>query len=189
MDDKKKKILIVDDDRETRELYSETFKKNGFEVTEAIDGIDGIDKATNSIPDIIFTGIMMPRMDGFGLIEVLGKNVATRSIPVVMNSHLGREEDRKRAFDMGVKDFLIKTMYTPNEVALKIKNILGIYKGDYKIKISFGEFDAKRLISDLGAPSDFLCPKCATPMILNLKAVNISQGQFSIMIVCPKCQK
>lgn len=187
--EKKNKILIVDDDQTMREMYAEILRQEGFDVAEAVDGVDGMDKATNDLPDVIFTGIMMPRMDGFGLVEVLGKNVITRNIPIVMNSHLGREEDRKRAFDMGVHDFLIKGMFTPKDIVLKMKAILGIHKNDYMIRISVDELDAKRLINDLGAPGEFLCPKCGEKMVLNLKSPDVSRGQFFVSVICPKCQR
>lgn len=88
---KTKKILLVDDDEMIRGIYSEVFRNNGFEVEEARDGLEGLEKARSIIPDIIFTGIIMPKMEGFDLMEALKKNVATSQIPVFISSHLGRE--------------------------------------------------------------------------------------------------
>jgi len=88
----KTKILIVDDDVMTREMYVNVFKQSGYEVFEAGDGVDGLDVASRELPDVIFTGIIMPRMSGFELMEALRKAVATSKIPVVISSHIGREE-------------------------------------------------------------------------------------------------
>ena len=66
------KMLLVDDDVDTQSLYAEVFRAAGFEVREAKDGLEGLDMATAERPDVVFTGIIMPRMDGFALTEVCG---------------------------------------------------------------------------------------------------------------------
>src|SRR5665647_2104757 len=107
MENKKLKILIIDDDTETRNMYVEVFKKNDFEVEEAVDGMDGLEKTLKNIPDIVFSGIVMPRMDGFDLINSLKKNPATSQVPVVISSHLGKAEDEEKARGLGAKDFIV----------------------------------------------------------------------------------
>jgi len=72
MEELQKKIIIVDDDDETRTAYAEIFRNKGFKVLEARDGVEGLDIATSEEGiDAIFTGIVMPRMDGFQMIEAL----------------------------------------------------------------------------------------------------------------------
>ncbi len=182
---KKIKILVVDDDDLMRETYVEVFKQKSFEVIEAIDGLEGLDKATQEIPDVIFTGIMMPKMDGFSLKEALAKNVVTASIPVVMSSHMGREEDRERANQLGVKEFIVKGMITPNQVVTKIKNLFSA--GEYKIKFYTEDLDAQRLSEDLGLSSNFGCPQCSQEMVLALNIENKEKHQFSAQLICPNC--
>jgi len=185
MANKKTKILIIDDDDSVRGIYVDIFKKEGFEVEEAIDGLEGLDKATKNIPDVVFTGIVMPRMDGFGLIEALKKNVSTANIPVVISSHLGRSEDSEKAKELGVKDFIVRHMVTPKEVVERVKKILG--SGDYKLKISSGELDATQLAKDLHFNENYKCSHCGADLVLNLSVSNIENHEFTGRINCPNC--
>src|SRR3989344_5882863 len=97
-----KNILVVDDDFQQRDLYIEFLRSKGFVVTGANDGQDAWEKIQKQKPDLVFTGIAMPRMTGFELIEKLRATPATASLPIIVFSHLGREEDKKRAKALGV---------------------------------------------------------------------------------------
>ncbi|MDR3559112.1 MAG: response regulator [Candidatus Pacebacteria bacterium] len=187
MENKKIKILLVDDDEAIRTTYAEVFRREGYVVTEAMDGLGGLDKATQDVPDVIFTGIIMPRMDGFALKEALAKNVATANVPVLMSSHMGREEDRKRAIEMGVKDFIISGMVSPREVVERVRVMLGNSAKGYRIKFSLTELDAPELDEDLQL-SNFQCPECKTEMNLFLTVSDIEKHEFKAKFVCPKCQ-
>ncbi len=119
-----KKILVADDDFEQRNLYVELFRDKGFSVISANDGLEALDKALKEKPDLIFTGIVMPRMDGFELIRNLRSNVATAKTPVVMFSHLGREEDRQKAMALSGVDFMVKGYDTPSAIFQKVQHLL-----------------------------------------------------------------
>lgn len=179
------KILIIDDDEQIREIYAGIFKQEGFEVEEAVDGVEGLDKATKNVPDVIFTGIVMPRMDGFMLKEALSKNVTTANVPVVISSHLGREEDKQKAKEMGVKDFLVRHMVTPKEAVERVRKVLG--SGEYRVRINPSELDASNLARDTHMLEGMKCPKCMADLILTLNSSDISQHEFSARIACPKC--
>ncbi|MFA6160338.1 MAG: response regulator [Parcubacteria group bacterium] len=185
MEDKKIKILIVDDDEIVRGTYADIFRQEGFEVSEAVDGLDGMDKATKEIPDIIFTGIIMPRMDGFSLKESLAKNVNTSSIPVMMLSHMGREEDRIKAQELGIRNFIVQGMITPKQVLELVRNIFG--NGAYRVKFNTIEMDAPRLSKDFGYGENFVCPSCGGEMSMNLEILDASKKEFKAKFVCPKC--
>ncbi len=185
--EKKYKILIVDDDEPIRSLYAEIFKNKGFEVIEAVDGLDGMEKALANLPDVIFTGIIMPRMDGFGLKEALEKNVATSNIPVVMSSHMGREEDRKKAVTAGIKDFFVLDLVTPKEVVARVLALFGSEK--YELKLNIADIDTVRLIQNLKLKEKFLCVDCGEELVLELKITDIEKREFLGKITCPKCGK
>lgn len=188
MDDNKKiKVLVVDDDDLVRNTYVDVFKQAGLEVDSAIDGVEGLDKATKLIPDIILTGIIMPRMDGFALKDALKKNVNTTDIPVFMLSHMGREEDKERAMESGVEDFIIQGITTPRQVVEKIKDIFDT--GKYKLKIVSDELDAFKLANDLHLKPGFICDQCGEKMILNVKITDVDKREFTAKLVCPKCGK
>ncbi|GBE17171.1 regulator of RpoS [bacterium BMS3Abin15] len=180
------KILIVDDDEMTRSMYTEVFNEAGFNVVEAKDGVEGLDTATKEIPDVIFTGIIMPRMDGFSLMEALKKNVATANIPVVMSSHMGREEDRQKAEKLGVKDFVVRDMTPPVKVVDRINSIF--LKGvEYKVEFNSNALDAQKLARDLSFNSNFQCPECDEKLVLSLRIKNVEKLTFEAQFVCPDC--
>lgn len=183
--ERKYKILIVDDDEPIRGLYAEIFKNTGFEVTEAIDGLDGMEKALANIPDVIFTGIIMPRMDGFSLKESLQKNVATSNIPVVMSSHMGREEDRKKAIEVGIKDFFVLDLVTPKEVVARVLALFNSEK--YGLRLNIADNDTVRLIRNMKLKENFSCIGCGEEMILDFKITDFGKKEFSGKIICPKC--
>ncbi len=184
MNKTKRKVLIVDDDVFTREMYADIFRQSGFEVLEANDGVEGVDVATTKMPDVIFTGIVMPRMDGFTLIETLKKNVLTANIPFFMSSHLGREEDRKRANDLGVKEFIIRDFTTPGEVVDLVSAIFA-EGSEYALDFDKYNLDAQRLARDLSFNGHFQCAECNEPMILKLQVG--AKGVHTTQFVCPRC--
>ncbi len=179
------RILLVDDDDAIREMYATIFQKNGFIVSEAKDGVEGLTIATKDMPDIVFTGIVMPTMDGFAMMEALKKNVSTSKIPVIISSHLGREEDQQRARDLGAKAFFVQGFHTPNEIIEKIGSIFEAV--EYKIKFMPGELDADNLAQDMQISKDFKCVKCGSDLILVMKILNRDNHEFSAKFVCDKC--
>lgn len=184
--EKKIKILIVDDDKNTREMYANVFKGADFEVLEAEDGIEGLDKATTQNPDVIFTGIIMPRMDGFSMMESLKKNLATVNIPVIISSHMGREEDRQRANVLGARHFFVRGYTTPNELVEKVKALF--FGGrEYRLEVNNFSLDAQKLASDLGLNNNFQCLECDDKLILKINSSDSKEGGFSANLVCPSC--
>lgn len=177
------KILIVDDDEDTRSLYVEVFRSSGFEVREAKDGLEGLDMATTDRPDIVFTGIIMPRMDGFALTEALRANVTTASIPIAFSSHLGRQEDQQRARALGVNDFIVRDMVTPNEVVLRLKSLVS--KSEYMVIFDIRALDAQKLATDFHINSNFSCSENGgRQFALRLTTKNASTREFMAELVC-----
>jgi DNA-binding response OmpR family regulator len=162
----------------------QVFKQKGFEVLSAVDGLDGVDLATKEIPDVILTGIIMPRMDGFQLIKTLRENVQTREIPIAILSHLGREEDRKKAQELGIDEFIIQGTVSMNEIVEKMQNLTKI-GGTFRINFDPFAWDAPRLAKTLAGGS-FDCPSCREKMILEITAKTEGRG-FDAALKCPKC--
>lgn len=149
MDEQRKIILIVDDDEITINIYSVKLKEEGFDVLTARDGEAAWEMIrAGQIPDIIFTGIIMPRLDGFGLIEKLRAELNLSSIPVAIFSHRNRPEDRQRAEQLGVDDFIARDFTTPVEVARRLKFLLGI-RHKFKAAILLDRHEGKELVSFL----------------------------------------
>jgi CheY-like chemotaxis protein len=183
----KRKILIVDDDDFTRELYVNVFQNNDFEVVEARDGVEGLDRATEDMPDVIFTGIVMPRMDGFSLMEALAKNTTTAQIPVVISSHLGREQDRKRAETLGAKEFIVRDITPPKEVVGKVAQLFSS-GGEFLINFDPYSLDAQKMTQQLRLNDNYQCLQCGEKMALKLR-LSREPGEhwFQAKFVCPSC--
>lgn len=177
------KILLVDDDEDTRSLYAEVFRSSGFEVQEAKDGLEGLDRATANHPDVIFTGIIMPRMDGFALTKALRENVVTASIPIAFSSHLGRQEDQLRAKELGVNEFIVRDMVTPNDAVLRIRSLIS--RNEYIVALDAHALDAQRLASDLRLNPNFTCSENGGQRFaLRLKTKNASTRDFEAELIC-----
>ena len=182
--DKPIKLLIVDDDVKTRSLYADALRAVNFDVREGDDGLAGLESSSKDTPDIIITGIIMPRMDGFQFFEALKKNVATSKVPVIFLSHLGREEDAERATALGAKDFLIRDMTSPNDMIARINSIL-TFK-EYVLGIDPFNFDAAKFAKDFDLNSDFVCPgeKPGGRVVLKLRKRDGDAKRFDAEITC-----
>ncbi len=183
MDSKHTRVLLVDDDLATREMYAEFLRAAGFEIFEASDGLEGLEKVNQIPPDVIITGIIMPRMDGYGLVDALKKSVATADIPVIFLSHLGREEDDKRAIEIGVKDFIIRDMTPPVEVINRVKVVLSA--AEYVLGIDPFNYDAAKFARDFNLNPDFLCSERDNgKLVLKLRLREGSTQRFDAELSC-----
>ena len=118
-----KKILVADDDYQQRDLYVDLFRSSGFEVVVASDGQDAWEKILKEKPDLVFTGILMPGLTGFELIQKLRADLATRPLPIIVFSHLGRPEDREKAQNFHV-EFMIKGFDSPAKILKAVHRML-----------------------------------------------------------------
>jgi len=180
--DKKFSILIVDDDVNTRELYADVFHVAGFEVTQAGDGLEALESLQSAEvihPDVVFSGIIMPRMDGFSLLEALKRNVSTASIPVVFSSHLGRIEDKKRAEELGAAGFFVLGMISAADVVAGINALL--LGGEYVVVIEAHAQDAARLAQDLDIPVSLISNE--GKYALKLKVKDLAKKTFEAELV------
>ncbi len=103
-----KKILVVDDSDVDRSTIVRILQKNGFEVIEAVDGSDGIRKAKEFLPDFIFMDVVMPNLSGFEATRNIGRDEATKHIPVIILSSKGMRHDQMMGTRAGAKAYLVK---------------------------------------------------------------------------------
>jgi DNA-binding response OmpR family regulator len=122
--DKKIKILLIEDDSFLVEMYTTKFELEGFEVISAEDGKKGLEMVKKEKPDIILLDILMPKMDGFAVLDALKKDEELADIPVILLTNLGQKDDVKKGFEKGAVGYLIKAHFMPSEVVDKIKKIL-----------------------------------------------------------------
>ena len=117
-------VLIIEDDKFLRDLLVLKLKKEGFKISEAVEGEEGLKKAKSERPDVIILDLIIPGMDGFAFLEALKKDPAIEAIPVIVLSNLGQHEDIERAKALGAKDYMVKAQLTPIEVVERIKTVL-----------------------------------------------------------------
>ena len=121
-----KHILIVDDSKTVRNLVAFIMKKEGFKVTSAEDGLDGLEKLYSAEQvDLIITDINMPRMDGFTFIKTVREQEAYRDLPIVVLSTEGREKDIQQGIQLGANLYMLK----PAQPDKMVKNVLMLLGG------------------------------------------------------------
>ncbi len=123
---KKKKVLIVEDEKMLSEMYMTKFNMDGFEVVQAFDGKEGLDKAKTENPDIILLDIIMPKLDGFIVLRELKLDDSLKKIPVLLLTNLGQEDDIKKGKKLGAEDYFVKANHSPAEIVEKVKKLLKI---------------------------------------------------------------
>jgi len=123
-DKKVNSILIVEDDPVLLKMYTEKFTFEGFNVLNAKDGEEALEVSLKESIDIVLLDIMLPRMSGTDYLERLRKNAKGVNIPVVALTNLAEDEEKQRALKLGVKDYLVKAMQTPEQVVEKIKKYI-----------------------------------------------------------------
>lgn len=124
MDEKKTKILIVEDEEILLTALSEELKQEGFEVAGAKDGMEGVEKAGSEKPDLILLDLVMPRLDGIGALKQMKENPETKDIPVVILTNLSDYDKVSDALSLGAMDYLVKANYRLEELVNKIKTVL-----------------------------------------------------------------
>ncbi len=121
MNDFQKRILIVDDDDEIRELLEFDVAQSGYFVDVAKDGLEGLNKALNNTYDLILLDVMMPKMNGFDVCKTIRQ--AKLAIPILMLTAKGTIYDKTEGFDCGADDYLVKP-FDIQEVLLRIRVLL-----------------------------------------------------------------
>ena len=114
-------ILIVEDDMDIQELLREFLKEAGYEVTSASDGIEAMDLFVKNKYDLILLDIMLPKIDGFGVCELIRKQ---SQVPIIMLTALGGEEEQIRGLDLQVDDYITK----PFSVPILIRKIAAVLR-------------------------------------------------------------
>ncbi len=125
VNNKKTKILLIEDDIFLSSIYSKKFESEGFEMLIALDGEKGLKLALSKKPDLILLDLLLPGIDGFEVLRTLQKNKETQRIPVILLTNLNQKEDIDNGLALGAADYIIKTHFMPSEIVEKVKKFLG----------------------------------------------------------------
>jgi DNA-binding response OmpR family regulator len=119
------KIQLVEDDFSLRDIYSARLMAEGYDVVTASDGEEALAIAVRERPDLIILDVMMPKISGFDVLDILRQTPETKSTKVIMMTALSQDTDRQRGESLGVNKYLVKSQVTLEEVVTTVKGVLG----------------------------------------------------------------
>ena len=144
MDSNKKRILVVDDEKGLAKIIRLNLEQDGFDVVEAYNGAQAMEKLRTTLPDLILLDVMMPDMDGFTVLKMVRE---IGSIPVIMLTAKGEEDDKIKGLELGADDYVTKPV-SPRELTSRIRAVLR--RGDF----SRGE-ESGKIVGDERLTIDF----------------------------------
>lgn len=118
------KVLIIEDDPPYRKIYRRKFEVSGYIVEVAENGLEGIEKMRSFKPDIVFVDLMMPKMDGFQVIDTAKADPALQPIPIVVLTNLSTSDDADKVLQKGAVAILVKSDTEPNAIVAKADELL-----------------------------------------------------------------
>lgn len=122
----KKKILLVEDDAALATVYRTRLEMEGFDVRHVDNGEDALTNALEYRPDLIVLDVMMPKINGFDVLDMLRNTPETTNMRVVMLTALSQAKDKERAEQLGADDYLVKSQVVISDVVARIKHHLGV---------------------------------------------------------------
>lgn len=118
------KIMLVEDDNNLREIYEARLKAEGYDIVSAHDGEEALAVAVKEKPDLIISDVMMPKISGFDMLDILRTTPETKNTKVIMMTALGQAEDRERANKLGADRYLVKSQVTLEDVIKVVQDTL-----------------------------------------------------------------
>lgn len=122
----KKKILLVEDDAALANVYKTRLEMEGFDVRHVDNGELALTSAVEFLPDLIVLDVMMPKINGFDVLDLIRTTPETMNMRVVMLTALSQAKDKERAESLGVDDYLVKSQVVISDVVARIKFHLGL---------------------------------------------------------------
>ena len=159
------KLLVVDDEINIRTMIRKFAEFEGYEVYEAVDGMDAVQKCEEMNYDCIIMDIMMPNLDGFSAVRKIHE---FSDVPVIMLSARGEEYDRIHGFEVGVDDYVVKP-FSCRELMMRVAAILKRYHGGNKSKKNIFEY------------KDFKVDLMARKVFINGQEVEMSPKEYTLL--------
>jgi len=197
---KKPRLLLIEDNPDTRHIYKDVFEREGFEVLQAEDGEKGLSYAQATLPDVILLDLMLPKLSGFNLLKRLRSQAETQNIPVMIFSALADSFDRKKAAELGVTEYSVKAFNPPKQVVSRVRALLSRLEGQaasggaaasFTTALKDASLDAPRLQAETGLSDGFYCPECRAEVILAMLSdpTRTPGHWFAAHLVCSGCQR
>jgi len=171
------KILIIDDDLDTLRLVGLMLQRQGYQITAATNGQQGLDKAFEEDPDLILLDVMMPDMDGYEVTRRLRQNPSTLETPILLFTAKTQLDDKVIGFEVGANDYLTKPTH-PSELQARVKNLLARGGGKKAVVDSAKDENRGYVIGVLGARGGL----GTTSMAINLGAGLQSRTKAEVIV-------
>lgn len=117
------KILIAEDERDIRDLVAFSLRFGGFDVVEASNGAEAVERTLSEKPDLILMDVRMPKMTGYEACKILKSMDATKDLPVIFLSAKGQETEIQQGLEVGAEEYILKP-FAPDELADKVREVL-----------------------------------------------------------------
>ena len=125
LDRAQRRVLVVDDARTVRLYYRGILESANIDVTEAANGLEGLERAAEALPDLLVVDINMPKMDGYSMLRAMRAAESTRSIPAIMISTEAEERDAQRGYEAGANVYLVKPV-RPDQLRSLAQLLMGV---------------------------------------------------------------
>jgi DNA-binding response OmpR family regulator len=117
-------ILLVEDDTFLADIYKKKFEMEGFKISISDNGEKALVDIKKKKPDIVLLDVLLPKLDGFAVLEKLKKDAEVKDVPVILLTNLGQKDEVEKGLEMGAVDYLIKAHFKPSEIVDKVKKVL-----------------------------------------------------------------
>ncbi|MBI2624180.1 response regulator [Candidatus Parcubacteria bacterium] len=121
---KKKRIVLLEDEKIVADLLTTKLERAGYEVVTAADGESGLRRIRELEPNLVLLDMLLPKLDGFSVLETLAREHRLPALPVIIISNSGQPIEVERAMKLGVRDYLIKVNFNPSDVLAKVEVVL-----------------------------------------------------------------
>lgn len=159
------KILLVEDDKSLREIYGVRLLAEGYDIVSAGDGEDALAMAIKEKPTLIISDVMMPKISGFDMLDILRSTTETRDIKVIMMTALSSEDQRARGEQLGADRYLVKSQVGIEDVVRTVHEVLGDVPGASNAAVAapVGTPAPEPAAAPIAAPSDDSVSDTASP--------------------------
>lgn len=188
-------VLVVEDTDLLRRMYTDRLAMDGYRMLSAADGLEALSILRTDTPDLILLDLIMPKMSGLEVLELVKKDPRLKDIPVLILSNLGQDSDMQRGLDMGAIDYLIKNDARPDDISEKIAAVLKLMGGragtqaTYRLLVKDHAADADRFVEAARLTRRFWCPACEVELSLEMYAKDDRPGWYDAHLVCPMCSR
>lgn len=122
--DSSPRVLVVEDETALRELYVAWLEMDGYQLLQAADGLVGIETILHEKPDLVVLDVMLPKKDGFEILQEVRRNTKTRHIPVIILTSLDQSFEKQQGNKLGADQYLVKTDLSPDRLQQAVKKLL-----------------------------------------------------------------